>query len=355
MAAELTLPKPRVDVLLCGEIVPRAPVEQLDCTLELGHQLRKTLRVFGDRYWRPSTTRSVLPSRPKPFSRMPIAWERSFGGTDPDDPAVLDRRNPVGRGICKNPKTRWRRGSRRPNFEDPAAPIADPLKLHRHRSGSDRSLRTGDRAAIGPGPTTRGGRASDRRSCRRTSTRGFSTPRPRTSSSSVTCRTPSCGSPTSRSARRQRIRLPAFAPALTVVEGRTIFEVGVRWSTRSSSSPPRRGCRSSRAPSIGRRTWPRSARRTSVHSAEGSGVPCTRASLTSASAGERTAARSPPPRRAPPRRPRPAPAPPVPGEDPAIEERSRPPPGRTGPAAAPISPVAGRAGYHTSGAGCARG
>jgi hypothetical protein len=221
-AGELTLPKPRVDLLLAGEIVPRAPVEALDCTLELGRQLRKTLRVFGDRYWRPSTTKSVLPSRPKPFSRMPIAWERSFGGTDPDDPAVLDLRNPVGRGICKNPRTL--EGKPAPNFEDPAAPIDDPLRRP---------------APVGFGPIAPYWRPRSERAgtydARWESERSPLLPKdfdPRFLNAApedqqldrylpdtelwLTDFTPG---------RRERIRLPAFAPALTVVEGRTIFEV----------------------------------------------------------------------------------------------------------------------------------
>jgi hypothetical protein len=222
VAGELTLPKPRVDVLLAGEIVPRAPMEEIDCSLEIGRQLRKTLRVFGDRYWRPSTTRSVLPSRPKPFSRMPIAWERSFGGTDPDDPAVSERRNPVGRGICKHPKTL--EGKPAPNFEDPAAPISDPLKLP---------------APVGFGPLAPHWRPrSDRAGtydARWESERSPLLPKdfdPRFLNAApedqqldrylpdtelwLTDFTPS---------RRERMRLPSFAPALTVVEGRTIVEI----------------------------------------------------------------------------------------------------------------------------------
>lgn len=126
MAGEMSLPKPRVDVLLQGDIVPAATVDQIDCTLEVGNQLFKTLRVFGDRYWRASAIRSVVPSKPKPFAKMPIAWERSFGGTDKDDPACIDRRNPVGRGISKKSSTL--EGHPVPNFEDPRAPIGDPLK-----------------------------------------------------------------------------------------------------------------------------------------------------------------------------------------------------------------------------------
>jgi hypothetical protein len=121
-AAELTLPKPRVDVLLEGEIrLPKA-VEQMDCTLEVGHRLRKTVRVIGPRFWSAGVVRDLIPSRPRPFDRMPIAWERGFGGTDPDDPATVDLRNPVGCGLRKKPASLS--GQPAPNFEDPQALIA---------------------------------------------------------------------------------------------------------------------------------------------------------------------------------------------------------------------------------------
>jgi hypothetical protein len=65
--------------------------------------------------------RDLVPSRPKPFDRMPIAWERSFGGTDPDDPSLLEPSNPVGCGLRK--RTAALMGQPVPNFEDPRAPI----------------------------------------------------------------------------------------------------------------------------------------------------------------------------------------------------------------------------------------
>jgi hypothetical protein len=126
LANEMSLPKPRVDVIVQGEIVLAGPEERIDCTLEVGGLVSKTLRVFGDRHWRPGAVGALAPSSPKPFVRMPIAWERSFGGTDPDDAAVTDRRNPAGRGVCK--VAGRLEGQPAPNFEDPRAPIGDPLK-----------------------------------------------------------------------------------------------------------------------------------------------------------------------------------------------------------------------------------
>jgi hypothetical protein len=124
VAGEVTLPKPRVDVLVQGEIVLRTPVEQIDCRLEIGEELRKSVRVSGDRHWRQGAGGTMLPSRARPFVRMPIDWRRSFGGVDPDDPSCLDRRNPVGRGVRRRPGAL--EGHPVPNFEDPRVPIGNP-------------------------------------------------------------------------------------------------------------------------------------------------------------------------------------------------------------------------------------
>jgi hypothetical protein len=121
-AAELTLPKPRVDVLLEGEISLPKAVEQVDCILEVGRRLRKTVRVIGPRVWSAGVVRELVPSRARPFQRMPIGWERSFGGTDPDDPLCVESRNPSGCGFRKRPTSLP--GQPAPNFEDPLALIA---------------------------------------------------------------------------------------------------------------------------------------------------------------------------------------------------------------------------------------
>jgi hypothetical protein len=120
--AELTLAKPRVDVLLEGELVPPRPIEQIDFMLEIGRRVRKVVRVFGPRYFVPSAVKEQLvPSRPKAFARIPIAWERSFGGTDPGEPSVFEPRNPVGCGVRK--RVADLKGQPAPSFEDPRAPI----------------------------------------------------------------------------------------------------------------------------------------------------------------------------------------------------------------------------------------
>jgi hypothetical protein len=124
LATDLGPPKPRLDVLLAGEFVFPAPIEQADVSLEVGRRLRKTVRVFGERSWYPGLRQDLAPSRPKPIARIPVAWEKSFGGTDPKDPASVERRNPVGAGLRRRPEDLL--GHPVPSFDDPARPIQSP-------------------------------------------------------------------------------------------------------------------------------------------------------------------------------------------------------------------------------------
>ncbi len=124
-ASDVCLSKPRVDVLLQGEIVLPRPMEQVDCALEVGARLRKTLRVFGPRVWVLGAVKALVPWKSQPFSRMPIAWERSFGGADLMDSEFYEARNPAGSGVCKKPRDLDGRPA--PNFENPEHPLAGLL------------------------------------------------------------------------------------------------------------------------------------------------------------------------------------------------------------------------------------
>jgi hypothetical protein len=99
-------------------------VEQVDVTLAVGARLEKTVRIFGERVWGPGIARAHAPTKPLPFSRMPIVWERSFGGTDPDHPETFDARNPCGRGVRRHFKEQDH--APLPNFEDPKHLVEAP-------------------------------------------------------------------------------------------------------------------------------------------------------------------------------------------------------------------------------------
>ncbi len=101
------------------------PATHVDVGVAVG-PLRKVLRVHGPRIWyRNLAGLSRSPARP--FDRMPITWERAFGGTEgaPDAPGfALDTRNPVGRGFATS--SARLADQPLPNVEDVRHPIESP-------------------------------------------------------------------------------------------------------------------------------------------------------------------------------------------------------------------------------------
>ena len=115
-ASELSPPKAKVDVLLAGALAFPQPITQIDVELSVGTRLLKRARVFGDRAWLPGVVAHLTPSQPRPITRVPIAWERCYGGADPLDTKCIEPKNPAGSGVAKDPKTLH--GKPAPNFED---------------------------------------------------------------------------------------------------------------------------------------------------------------------------------------------------------------------------------------------
>jgi len=115
---DFPLTKPTTDVLLHGHAyAPRGePTTRVDVTMRVD-SISKTLRVTGDRAYQQGVF-GVATGSVQPFTRMPITYERAFGGREPDPPANPDRpqfevRNPVGTGFAPVP------GKLAPNIEYP--------------------------------------------------------------------------------------------------------------------------------------------------------------------------------------------------------------------------------------------
>lgn len=107
------------DVILVGQAWSPTPVPELEVSLAAG-RLRKVVRVFGDRaFFRAGGEFGV--SAPRPFTRMPLTWERAYGGADG---ATFEARNPVGVGFVESAE--GAEDVRLPNLEDPRALIAHP-------------------------------------------------------------------------------------------------------------------------------------------------------------------------------------------------------------------------------------
>jgi hypothetical protein len=120
--------KKGTDVVLVGQARSIRPVPSLDVSLSAG-RLRKVVRVFGDRVWFRMMGGLAI-SDPIAFARMPLVYERAFGGADlaVEDAAARPRdpRNPVGAGYTSAVEAERVEGVRLPNLEDPGALIAAP-------------------------------------------------------------------------------------------------------------------------------------------------------------------------------------------------------------------------------------
>lgn len=119
--------KPGTDVLVIGEArAPREqPVTELDVVVRVAGR-QKHVRVYGDRFWTEGIS-GMQPSRPRPFVRMPLVYERAYGGREPtsndDGSYAADPRNPVGLGFVGKLDPKHFLGHPVPNLEDPRQPL----------------------------------------------------------------------------------------------------------------------------------------------------------------------------------------------------------------------------------------
>lgn len=128
-ASDLALHKASTDVVLTGSAYPgQAGARDGEVGIQVG-AARAAVRVFGDREWQ-SALGVTRMSRPEPFDRIPLVYERAAGGTDTSPSAerdhAADLRNPVGIGFRAPRTRRVVDASRLPNFERPDALIRTP-------------------------------------------------------------------------------------------------------------------------------------------------------------------------------------------------------------------------------------
>jgi len=117
--------KPATDVALIGHAwAPRQDTRELRVSLRVG-SMEKSVRVLGDRLWH-KRLGFISMSRPEPFERMPLLYERAFGGWDRSapDPSlhVFEPRNPVGVGFRASARS-FEEELPLPNLEDPSHPL----------------------------------------------------------------------------------------------------------------------------------------------------------------------------------------------------------------------------------------
>lgn len=125
---DLNLEKKHTDVLVEGHVYTPGGQPSIESVarIKVG-DVDKTVKVVGDRVFIPGPV-SVRMSRAELFTKMPISWRRTFGGTDTEASRPdWDQRNPVGVGFAADPQRLV--GKTAPNFEYPDAPYRD------HKSG----------------------------------------------------------------------------------------------------------------------------------------------------------------------------------------------------------------------------
>ena len=116
---DLAMPKPKGEVLLWGKcFAPEGKaVAALPVEVRVG-EIRKSLYVFGNRYWKKSAMAMKL-TDPEPFVEMPLVYERAFGGEG-------FGRNPLGRGMTPVILPSGEEVRPLPNVEGPKHLIGSP-------------------------------------------------------------------------------------------------------------------------------------------------------------------------------------------------------------------------------------
>lgn len=117
--------KPATDVVLIGHAqAPRHGLAEIQVVFRVG-KVGKVVRVVGDRFW-VRAMGAISATRPQPLDRVPLTYERAFGGWDrtlPDPKKhTFEPRNPVGVSF-RAPGGAFEEGVRLPNLED----LDDPL------------------------------------------------------------------------------------------------------------------------------------------------------------------------------------------------------------------------------------
>lgn len=117
--------KTHIDAVLLGHAYATGGgCKSMQVKFQLGH-LQRELNIYGDRVWVRSAGQ-ITATAPQAFRRIPLRYERAFGGWDRSNPDSSEHRpfraNPVGLGFRSSPDN-FEEGLRLPNIEDPNQPV----------------------------------------------------------------------------------------------------------------------------------------------------------------------------------------------------------------------------------------
>lgn len=117
-ASEVSLPKPHTDIVMIGHAYSNGRTKS-HVRLRVG-DYEKTVTVYGDRTWKGLISVSDK-SDANPFYKIPLLYERAFGGSDEhkSDPNRRETcaENPVGTGFTMSSGKNRLKGMRAPNIE----------------------------------------------------------------------------------------------------------------------------------------------------------------------------------------------------------------------------------------------
>jgi hypothetical protein len=89
--------KDGIDICVLGTVRSSSPMKEGRVVLS-AHGLGSELRIVGNRQWVRSGTQ-LVPSPPEPFTELPLAYSRAYGGTtEHDDETFVWTDNPTGVG-----------------------------------------------------------------------------------------------------------------------------------------------------------------------------------------------------------------------------------------------------------------
>jgi hypothetical protein len=130
--------KPRCDVLLNGSAYAPGgePTTRVTVSLRVG-TMAKSFDVVGNRTWK-SGAFFIVPTKPEPFTVMPISYDNAFGGIDRSQDNPAQHRwyptNHAGVGFHEYLDAEFIDGKPLPNTEETGHPVSNPRGKYKPRA-----------------------------------------------------------------------------------------------------------------------------------------------------------------------------------------------------------------------------